>query len=149
MAKIKEGDQMPPFRLKNQDDQWFDSTSLQGHPFVLYFYPKDDTPGCTAQACSFRDAIEEFKDIDVQVVGVSTDSPASHKAFATRHQLPFTLLSDEGNQLRKQLGVPGSLFGLLPGRVTYVVDASGIVQRIFSSQLKVKQHVKEALKVLH
>ncbi len=146
--KIKEGDTIPAFRLKDQNDKWFDSTELEGQPYVLYFYPKDDTPGCTAQACSFRDAIQEFKGIGARVVGVSTDDPESHKAFAERHNLPFTLLSDEGNKLRKKLGVPGSLFGLLPGRVTYVVDGKGVVQRIFSSQMQVNKHVSEALAAL-
>ena len=146
-SKIKEGDSVPAFKLQDQNGNWFDSESLKGQAYVLYFYPKDDTPGCTAQACSFRDAIEDFKGIGVQVIGISSDSPESHKAFAERHRLPFTLLSDKGNKLRKSFGVPGGFFGLVPGRVTYVVDKNGVVQKIFNSQLQVTKHVSEALEV--
>ena len=147
-SKIQEGDTIPAFQLQDQDGNLIDSNSLAGQAFVLYFYPKDDTPGCTAEACSFRDAIEDFKGVGATVIGVSADSPESHKAFAAKYRLPFTLLSDKGNKLRKQFGVPGGLFGLLPGRVTYVVDQQGVVQKIFSSQLQVNKHVSEALEAL-
>ncbi|MEL7021187.1 MAG: peroxiredoxin, partial [Bacteroidota bacterium] len=106
------------------------------------------TPGCTAEACSFRDSYEDFTDAGAEVVGISADSPASHAAFAKKHRLPFTLLSDVGNKVRKQFGVPGSLFGLLPGRVTYIFDRNGICQHVFDSQLNATKHVSEAMNAL-
>jgi thioredoxin-dependent peroxiredoxin len=146
MSKLEINHQIPVFEALDQDKQLISSKTFSGSPLVVYFYPKDDTPGCTAQACAFRDAIEEFKSLDVRVVGISSDSPESHKQFAERHKLPFTLLSDTSNKIRKQFGVPKSLFGLLPGRVTYLFNSAGKLIHIFSSQLNVKQHIGEALK---
>ncbi len=114
---------------------------------VLYFYPKDDTPGCTRQACAFRDGYEEFGKLDAEVVGISSDSVESHKGFAEKHSLPFPLLSDEGGKVRKLYGVP-TTFGLFPSRVTYVVDAEGTVGHVFASQLGVEEHVEEAREAL-
>ncbi len=139
------GDPLPLFSLKNQHGEKVSIEQFMGRPLVLFFYPKDDTPGCTAQACGFRDAWDELREQDATVVGISADSPASHRAFAKKYELPFTLLSDEKNEVRRLFGVPGSLFGLLPGRVTYVVDAEGIVRHIFDSQFQARQHVQEAL----
>ncbi|NTU57071.1 MAG: peroxiredoxin, partial [Anaerolineales bacterium] len=101
---------------------------------VIYFYPKDDSPGCTAQACSFRDQFEVFKDADAVIIGISGQSVESHKEFAEKHRLSFTLLSDEGDKIRKKFGVPTNLLGILPGRVTYLVDKGGKVIYIFNSQ---------------
>jgi peroxiredoxin Q/BCP len=145
MSKLEINQQIPVFEALDQEKQLVNSKAFAGSPLVLYFYPKDDTPGCTAQACAFRDAIEDFKSLDVRVVGISSDSPESHKKFADRHKLPFTLLSDTSNKIRKQFGVPKSLFGLLPGRVTYLFDSTGRLVHIFNSQLNVKQHIGEAL----
>lgn len=142
--KVDIGDHIPSFRLKNQYGEWVSSEDLLGKPMVLYFYPKDDTPGCTAEACSFRDAYEEFQDLDVQVVGVSKDDPVTHRQFAGKYRLPYLLLSDEDNELRHAFGVPGSLFGLLPGRVTYVIDSEGIVRHLFKSQLDIEGHIEKA-----
>jgi peroxiredoxin Q/BCP len=148
--KISIGSPLPSFCLPDQNGEIIDSTQLVGErPLVLYFYPKDDTPGCTAQACSFRDAYQDFVDAGAQVVGVSSDDAATHKAFAEKHRLPFTLLSDENNKLRKEMGVPSDLLGLLPGRVTYVIDRNGIVRHIFKSQLNVNRHISETLAVLN
>ena len=144
--KIKTGDRVPSFSLKNQHGETLRSEQFLGRPFVLYFYPKDNTPVCTAEACHFRDTYEEFRGLEAEVVGVSADSPASHLAFAKKHGLPFVLLSDEKNELRKMFGVPGDLFGLLPGRATYVVDAEGIVRHVFDAQFGAKKHVEEALR---
>ena len=113
----------------------------------MYFYPKDDTPGCTAEACAFRDSYEVFKEAGAEVIGVSDDSSASHQKFATKYRLPFILVSDTGKQLRKLYGVPSTL-GLLPGRVTYVIDKNGIVRHIFNSQFNFKGHIEEAMKTL-
>jgi thioredoxin-dependent peroxiredoxin len=150
MAKsLKPGDQIPHFQLKDQDNILVDSKQLIGDKaLVLFFYPKDDTPGCTAEACAFRDQYEVFAEAGAHVVGISADSPESHKAFALKHRLPYTLLSDNNNQLRKQFGVPKSMFGLLPGRVTYIMDKDGIIRHTFNSQLNVNKHVEEALKVI-
>ncbi len=145
---VKVGSRIPAFSLKNQHGESVSIKTFTGKPFVIYFYPKDDTPGCTAQACSFRDAYAELRDLDAEVIGISADSPESHLEFAKRYDLPFVLLSDENNKVRELFGVPGSMFGLLPGRVTYIVDAEGIVTHIFDSQLQTKKHVKEALEHL-
>lgn len=145
MSKLQEGDKLPEFSLLDQDGNTVTNKDLEGKPLVIYFYPKDDTPGCTAQACSFRDNFADFEDIGAKVVGLSADSPDSHKKFAEKHRLPFTLLSDKKNQLRKKFGVPGSLFGILPGRVTYVFNKDAKLVYTFNSQLKAKQHMQEAL----
>lgn len=146
--KVTIGDQIPSFELPNQNGELVSSDAFIGKPHVIYFYPKDDTPGCTAEACSFRDQYEDFRDIGAEVIGISADSPRSHKRFAEKHNLPFILLSDKNNLLRKQFGVPKSYFGLLPGRVTYVIDNQGTVKHIFDSQSQAKKHVKEAIKHL-
>ncbi len=143
-VKLKTGDRIPSFRLRNQQGRFVSSDELLGRPLVIYFYPKDDSPGCTAEACSFRDTYEDFTDLGAEVIGISADDPESHRLFAERHHLPFLLLSDEDNTVRKAFGVPGSLFGLLPGRVTFVVDAEGTLRYQFNSQINVYGHVKKA-----
>jgi thioredoxin-dependent peroxiredoxin len=114
---------------------------------VLYFYPKDETPGCTREACTFRDSYEELTNLGAEVLGVSAQSVESHKSFATHHGLPFLLLSDTDNKVRHLYGVPSSL-GLLPGRVTYIIDKKGVVRHIFSSQTQAERHVEESRKTL-
>lgn len=114
---------------------------------VLYFYPKDDTPGCTKEACSFRDSYEAFKEAGAEVIGVSSDSAASHSKFASKHRLPFILLADTDGVVRKAYGIPATL-GLLPGRVTFVIDREGVVRHVFNSQLQATRHVEEALQTL-
>src|SRR4051795_2801295 len=122
---IRAGDAAPDFTLPKQDGSSVRLKDLLGKgAVVLYFYPKDDTPGCTVEACSFRDAYEDFKEAGAEVVGISSDSAAAHRAFADKHRLPFLLVADEGGKVRKLYGVP-STFGLFPGRVTYVIDAGG------------------------
>jgi thioredoxin-dependent peroxiredoxin len=118
-----------------------------GKPVVLFFYPKDNTLGCTKEVCAFRDDFEEFGKLDADVIGISSDSVESHREFAEKHDLPFALLSDEGGKLRKLYGVPNTL-GLVPGRVTYIIDEQGVVRHIFSSQLGVERHVEEAIEAL-
>jgi peroxiredoxin Q/BCP len=146
--EIQVGDRAPDFTLPKQDGSTVSLRDLLGQgPIVLYFYPKDDTPGCTVEACSFRDAYEDFKDAGAEVVGISSDSAAEHKAFADKHRLPFTLVSDAGGKVRKLYGVPSTL-GLFPGRVTYVIDQGGVVRHVFSSQINPQKHVREALVVL-
>lgn len=114
---------------------------------VVYFYPKDNTAGCTAQACSFRDSYEAFTEAGAVVIGVSGDSFESHEQFAQTQRLPFLLVSDADGKLRKAFGVPKTL-GIIPGRVTYVIDKEGIVRMKFNSQLDPKRHITEALAVV-
>jgi peroxiredoxin Q/BCP len=148
MASIKVGDRAPNFSLPSQSGATVSLNDFLGKKcVVLYFYPKDDTPGCTAESCAFRDRYEVFQEAGAEVIGISADSPNSHQQFASKYQLPFTLLSDQSNQVRKSYGVPATLF-ILPGRVTYVIDKEGIVRHIFDSQLDFKAHVEEALNTL-
>jgi peroxiredoxin Q/BCP len=114
---------------------------------VLYFYPKDETPGCTREACNFRDSYEEFTNLGAEVLGISGQSVESHKSFASHYGLPFILLSDKDNKIRKLYGVPSSM-GLIPGRVTYIIDKKGVVRHIFSSQTQTQRHVEEAKNTL-
>ncbi len=146
---VKVGDIAPDFTLPSQSGEPVSLKDFQGKKsVVLYFYPKDDTPGCTAESCAFRDSYETFTEAGAVVIGVSADSPQSHQQFATKYRLPFTLLSDTGNQLRKLYGVPGAAFGLLPGRVTYVIDKEGVVRHVFNSMMNFKAHVDESLKTI-
>jgi peroxiredoxin Q/BCP len=145
---IDVGQPAPDFDLTDAQGKHVRLSEFRGkRAVVLYFYPKDDTPGCTKEACSFRDSYEAFKAAGAEVIGVSSDSEASHGKFATKYQLPFTLLADTGGAVRKQYGVPATL-GLLPGRVTFVIDREGIVRHVFNSQLQATRHVEEALKIL-
>jgi peroxiredoxin Q/BCP len=149
MSTIQPGDKLPVFSLLNQKGEWISPSNFVGDKaMVVYFYPKDDTPGCTAEACAFRDHYEEFVDYDVMVFGISSDSVQKHSDFAAKYQLSFNLLSDPDNKVRKLFGVPKSMLGLLPGRVTYVFNKAGECVHVFNSQLSVKQHVVEALAAL-
>jgi peroxiredoxin Q/BCP len=145
---VQVGDTAPDFTLPSQSGEPVSLKDFIGKKsVVLYFYPKDDTPGCTAEACAFRDSYEVFKEAGAEVIGVSDDSSASHQKFASKYRLPFILVSDNSKQLRKLYGVPSTL-GLLPGRVTYIIDKNGIVRHIFNSQFNFKGHIEEALKTL-
>jgi peroxiredoxin Q/BCP len=145
---IQAGDTAPDFTLPSQSGEPVRLGDRLGQRIVvLYFYPKDNTPGCTAEACAFRDSYEVFTEAGAEVVGISSDSAARHAAFAGQHQLPFTLLSDQGGKIRKLYGVPAVL-GLLPGRVTYVIDRQGTVRHVFSSMTNIGQHVSDALEVV-
>jgi thioredoxin-dependent peroxiredoxin len=145
---IKVGDKAPDFTLQSQSGESVRLYDRLGErAVVLYFYPKDETRGCTAEACAFRDSHEVFTDAGAEVIGVSSDSVDRHASFAGHHSLPFTLLSDPKGQVRKAYGVP-SVLGFIPGRVTYVVDRDGQVRNIFNSMTGIDQHVKEALDVV-
>jgi thioredoxin-dependent peroxiredoxin len=145
---VEVGDAAPDFTLPSQSGEQVRLSDVwKRGPVVLYFYPKDETPGCTAEACTFRDSYEAFTEAGAEVVGVSSDSVTSHESFAARHRLPFVLLADEGGRVRKQYGVRPTL-GILPGRVTYVIDGKGVVRHVFSSQTGVQRHVHEALDAL-
>jgi peroxiredoxin Q/BCP len=142
------GDQAPDFSLPTGSGDTFHLADQRGKPVVLYFYPKDDTPGCTAEACAFRDQYEDFLDLGALVVGVSSDSEASHQKFAQKHRLPFPLLADTSGTLRKQYEVPRAFLGLLPGRVTFVIDAQGKIAYIFNSMSGATDHVSKTKEVL-
>lgn len=149
MKKIEVGSRIPDFALKDQYGNLFELESVLGKKnLVIYFYPKDDTPGCTMEACTFRDQYEVFKDADAEVIGISGQSVESHKNFADKYQLNFTLLSDVENKVRKMFKVPSNFFGLVPGRVTYIVNKDGWVVYIFNSQTQADKHVEESLKIL-
>ena len=141
------GDRAPLIALSDQTGVERRSDQLSGKALVLFFYPKDDTPGCTMEACAFRDSYSDLQALGVEVWGVSGDDAASHQRFASRHNLPYPLLVDKGNQLRKAFGVP-SVLGLLPGRVTYVIDGQGVVRHVFNNLLDGPAHRREAIEAL-
>jgi peroxiredoxin Q/BCP len=148
MAKIQVGDRAPAFTATADNGQLVNLADyLHKQIVVLYFYPKDGTTGCTAQACSFRDAYEDFVEAGAVVIGVSGDTVESHRGFIQQQKLPFLLLSDADGALRKTFGVPKTL-GIVPGRVTYVIDREGIVRHIFNSQFFAGRHVTEALQIV-
>ena len=145
---VKVGQSAPDFTLTDRSGKTVRLGDYRGkNAVVLYFYPKDDTPGCTAESCEFRDRYQDFQDAGAEVIGVSSDSEASHGKFADKHNLPFLLLSDNTGKVRKMYGVPATL-GLLPGRVTFVIDKQGIVRHVFNSQFQAKKHVSEAVAAL-
>jgi peroxiredoxin Q/BCP len=145
---VQVGDTAPDFTLPSQSGEQVRLQDRLGERIVvLYFYPKDNTSGCTAEACAFRDSHEVFTEAGAEVIGISSDSAERHAAFAGKHNLPFTLLSDQGGRVRKQYGVPAVL-GLLPGRVTYVIDRQGTVRHVFNSMTNINQHVGDALEVV-
>jgi peroxiredoxin Q/BCP len=146
MKKI--GDSLPEFSLENQDGKLIHSQDWIGDPVVVYFYPGDFTPVCTAQACSFRNQFNDFEDYKVRVIGISHDDVASHKKFATENQLPFDILSDPKNKVLNLFGVPKGIFGLISGRVTYVFNAKGKLAFQYKADLRAKEHVKKSLKAI-
>ena len=142
------GDKAPNFTLPRSNGEPFTLADVLGkRTVVLFFYPKDDTPGCTVEACTFRDNYQAFVEAGAEVVGVSSDSGASHDEFASKHRLPMTLLTDAGGKVRALYGVRPTL-GVLPGRATFVIDRSGTIVHAFVSQLRVKTHVEQALAVV-
>ena len=146
MSALKVGDSLPPLTLTTHQGHQIALNELQ-QPLVLFFYPKNGTPVCTREACAFRDAYEEFTEAGAVVIGISSDSAASHTEFASAHRLPFELVPDTDGEIRQAIGVPKTL-GLFPGRVTYIVDREGVIRHIFSSQMDAQRHVTEALQIL-
>ena len=148
MKRIQAGDRVPGFTLKDQHGNLIDiNTYIGKKKLVIYFYPKDGSLSCTRQACFFRDLYDVFNEADAVVIGISQQSVESHKRFAEANNLNYTLLSDPDNTVRKLFGVPSQLFGLVPGRVTYVADKSGKVVYMLAAQIDVQRHVDEALKI--
>jgi peroxiredoxin Q/BCP len=146
---IKEGNAAPDFTATNTNGETIRLKDLRGKKVVLYFYPKDDTPGCTKEACSFRDAFSDFRKHDIEVIGVSTDSEASHKKFATKYKLPFTLLADTDHSIADAYGVYGekkfmgrTYMGVK--RMTFLIDEKGKVRKVFE-KVKPEEHAREVL----
>ncbi len=147
--KIKVGDVAPDFRLPALRGGEIALSDFRGKKnVVLFFYPKDDSPGCTVAACSFRRAYEDFVEAGAEVIGISSDSLDAHAAFAGKHKLPMQLVADDGGKVRAAYGVKSTL-GILPGRETFIIDKDGVVRHVFRSQLRFKNHVAESLAVLH
>lgn len=145
---LKVGDRIPHFELLNQYGELFKSETVLGvKPLVVYFYPKDETPGCTAEACSFRDHYEDFLQLGAEVIGISSDGVKSHQKFAARHKLPFVLLSDSKKKVQRLFKLPKILFGLYTKRITFVIDKEGLVSYVHSSLLP-DTHIKKALQQL-
>lgn len=142
------GNLAPDFELASSTGEKVKLSQYRGKKnVVLFFYPKDETAGCTAEACSFRDTYEEFLDAGAEVLGISGDSLDSHRRFKGKHGLPMQLLSDRGNRVRKAFGIKSNWI-VVPGRVTYVVDKKGIIRHIFDSQVLAIKHVSEALDMI-
>jgi thioredoxin-dependent peroxiredoxin len=148
MARLKIGDPAPEFSATAQDGTIIRLSDFLGtRGLVLFFYPKDGTPVCTAEACAFRDSYERFVAAGAEVIGISSDSAERHQAFAAQYKLSFPLITDVDGSLRKLFGVPNTL-GVLPGRVTYVIDKAGVVKLIYSAQLASDEHVRQALQAI-
>ena len=149
MQQVQKGSKVPSFALPDQNGKRFDIETVLGKKnLVIYFYPKDDSPGCTKQACTFRDQFEVFREADAEIIGISSDDVESHKKFAEKYSLTYTLLSDTEGKVRKLFDVPSDIFGLLPGRVTYIVNKQGIVIHTFDSQFQTQKHIEESLSAL-
>ena len=138
---MKLGTTLPEFNLSDQNGKKCHSKDFYGHPLVIFFYPKDFTPGCTSQACGFRDNMDVFIENDMRVIGISSDSEASHARFASRYSLDYPILSDKGGRLKRKFGVKNTLMGLLPGRETFVFDEKGVLVHKYSS-LNPSGHLK-------
>ena len=145
---LNKGEKIPAISLADQNGKETALSDFTGQPLVIYFYPKDNTTVCTAQACGFRDNYEDFQKVGAEVIGISGDSTLSHKKVADKRRLPFILLSDPKKKALKAFGVPSGLFGLLPGRVTFIFDKEGKVVHTFRADFQANSHIKEALKVL-
>jgi peroxiredoxin Q/BCP len=147
---IKEGDEAPDFDVRDAEGNDVKLSDLRGQKVVLYFYPKDDTPGCTKEACSFRDSFAEFGRRGIKVLGVSLDDETSHRKFADKYSLPFTLLSDTDHAVADAYGVYGEkqfmgkkYMGV--SRVTFLLDEQGRVKKVFE-KVNVEEHAAEVLK---
>ncbi len=148
LLAVQVGDQAPDFTLPSQMGDNVNLNEYKGKKaVVLYFYPKDESMGCTKEACAFRDSYEVFTELGAEVLGVSGQNVESHKGFASHHGLPFLLLADMDNKVRQLYGVPATM-GFIPGRVTYIIDKKGVVRHIFNSQYQPEKHVEEAKRVL-
>ena len=152
MMALKVGDKAPAFKLKNQDGELISLSDLKGKPVVLYFYPKDDTPGCTKEACNFRDEFPKFGKLKAEIIGISTDSVDSHKKFADKYKLPFNLLADEKKEIVEKYDVwkEKNMYGkkyMGIERTTFIIDVNGKISKIFP-KVKVDDHNNEVMEAL-
>lgn len=146
---LQAGDKCPSFSLPDQHGIIISIDALIGKKLlVIYFYPKDETSGCTREACSFRDSYDVFEEMGCEVIGISSDSIETHERFAANHQLNFTLLADTEKKVRKLFGVPNNLFGLISGRVTYIVDKNGIIRSVHNSLTDPESHIRKSLEII-
>lgn len=146
---IKIGDRISNFTAKDSNGNDFDLQNYLGKKtLIIYFYPKDDTPGCTKQACEFRNQYDKFLDLDAVVIGISGDDSSSHQNFSAKYQLPFILLSDSDKKIRRKFGIKSTFFGLLSNRVTFVIDKKGIVIMRYDNIFKPIEHIKKSLETL-
>ena len=145
---LKIGDNLPEFSLYNQSSELILSTSFKNKFLIIFFYPKDDSPGCTKEVCSFRDSYSELKNIDTEIIGISSDSITNHQKFAKNFYLNYNLLSDYKKKVRNLFGVPKSFFGLLPGRVTYIFNPNGKLLKIINSQFDINSHITISKKII-
>ncbi|MES2800836.1 MAG: peroxiredoxin [Bacteroidota bacterium] len=146
---IKIGDLCSDFEAMNQHGESIRLSDYKNSKnVVLFFYPKDETAGCTKEVCSFRDSYEDFVSLGSEVIGISSDSHGSHQNFASKHNLNFHILSDPKGLIRKSFGVPSRFFGLIPGRVTYIIDKEGRVKDIFENLFEAELHIRNAMDVL-
>ena len=149
---LEVGDRAPAFKLKNQDGEIISLSDLKGKPVVLYFYPKDDTSGCTKEACNFRDEFPKFGKLNAEIIGISADSVDSHKKFADKHKIPFNLLADEKKEIVEKYGVwkEKNMYGrkyMGIERTTFIIDANGKISKIFP-KVKVDGHNQEVMDAL-
>jgi len=146
---LQAGDKCPSFSLPDQRGTVISIDALIGKKLlVIYFYPKDETSGCTREACTFRDNYAIFEELGCEVIGISSDSIEAHERFAANHRLNFTLLADTEKKVRKLFGVPNNLFGLISGRVTYIVDKSGIIRSVHNSLTDPESHIRKSLEII-
>lgn len=142
------GDNIPEFEVKDTNGNIISNNSLTGKNAVIFFYPKDESPVCTTEACSFRDNYSIFKNYNCEVIGISSDSGSSHKKFADKYNLQFPMISDKNDNLRKLFNVKANFFGLLAGRETFLIDSKGKIRLIFNSQLNANSHIEKTLDFL-
>jgi peroxiredoxin Q/BCP len=148
LARVNVGDKAPDFTLSSNTEESVTLSQFFGKSnVVLFFYPKDESRGCTKEACAFKDSYEVFKDLGAEVLGINAGDSESHQEFVNKYMLPFKLLVDRDNKVRLLYGVPSTL-GIISGRVTYVIDKKGIVRHIFSSQFQPEKHIEDAISVL-
>lgn len=146
--ELKTGDEIPSVKLRDKEGKVFEVDKFKGsNPVVIYFYPRNFTPGCTTEACDFRDQYQDFKDLGAEVIAISSDSAESHTKFSKQYNLPFIFLSDENKEARKAFGVKSSLFGIVPGRETFVFDQKGILRMRYNN-LSASNHTSNALQKL-
>ena len=146
---LKISDKLPDFDLKNQHNLNVSSKKFIGKNLIIFFYPKDYTPGCTTEVCNFRDNYDILKKFDAEILGISSDDIRSHKSFAKKYNIQYDLLSDPKRKVEKLFGVPRSFFGLFPGRVTYIFNKKGILIEIINSQMNINKHLNKTIKILN